>query len=437
MKNRQKKILLLLGDIASFLIAMTIVVLVESSGSLFTDQVTRHLSITVLLTPLWVIIFFVEGLYSLRTFNKNGLIVSLLRATVLSGVSCIIFLYLFSDYVGVTPKTNLVYFSCLSFIFTYTCRKIFFKVFSYKVFMKGVTFVGEAKNFEEIQSALLDKPHLGYSVDSKINCFSKLHDASSSQLVIVEDKLLRSEKVGEGLFEVLNSGTSVLALSDFSEVVLGKIPLEAIDHNWFIDSKISIESGTFYHLKKAVDLVLAITFTVLFLPIFLLLIPLLLITSGRPILYSQKRVGLNNHEYLIYKLRSMKINSEASGAQWASVNDNRITPMGTFLRKSRLDEIPQVWNVLNGTMSFVGPRPERKEIIEEKLHDVIPFYNYRHLVKPGITGWAQVHYGYGASQEDSLTKLRYDLYYVKNRSIWLDFRIILKTIKTVLDRIGR
>ena len=130
-------------------------------------------------------------------------------------------------------------------------------------------------------------------------------------------------------------------------------------------------------------------------------------------------------------------NAEKNGAQWATTNDSRITPIGSFLRKTRLDELPQLWNILKGDMSLVGPRPERPEFIQTILAPKIPFYNQRHLVKPGVTGWAQINFRYGASEDDALEKLQYDLYYVKNQSFWLDIRIIVKTIKTVLTGAGR
>ena len=172
-------------------------------------------------------------------------------------------------------------------------------------------------------------------------------------------------------------------------------------------------------------------------PVAIVLLPILLIVHGRPIFFKQTRIGLNNLPFTIYKLRSMVNDAEKHGAQWAKPGDSRITPLGKFLRKSRLDELPQLINILKGEMSLVGPRPERPEMIDLKLAPHIPYYNLRHLVKPGVTGWAQVSFRYGFSQEDSKEKLQYDLYYVKNRSGWLDLLVILKTIKTVLTGAGQ
>jgi lipopolysaccharide/colanic/teichoic acid biosynthesis glycosyltransferase len=160
------------------------------------------------------------------------------------------------------------------------------------------------------------------------------------------------------------------------------------------------------------------------------------ISSPGPVLFRQTRVGRNEHPFTIYKFRSMVTDAEKDGAQWASEKDPRITKVGSFIRATRLDELPQLFNVLRGDMSIVGPRPERPEFITE-LSQKIPHYHLRHLVRPGLTGWAQVRYRYGSSFEDAAIKLTFDLYYVKNISMILDIKIALKTILTVLSRQGR
>ena len=156
------------------------------------------------------------------------------------------------------------------------------------------------------------------------------------------------------------------------------------------------------------------------------------IESGFPIFYSQERIGQGGERFRILKLRSMRQDAEKDGkARWAVANDSRVTRVGAFIRKTRIDELPQLWTVLRGDMSFVGPRPERPVFVEQ-LTEKIPFYDVRHSVKPGVTGWAQVRYPYGASIEDGLKKLEYDLYYVKNHSLFLDLMIMVETIQVVL-----
>ncbi len=184
-------------------------------------------------------------------------------------------------------------------------------------------------------------------------------------------------------------------------------------------------------VKRVLDIIFSLLGLLISLVITIPVAILIKLESKGPIFYRQKRVGLNNNIFECIKFRSMTVDAEKYGAIWASKNDSRVTRVGKIIRKLRIDEIPQMWNVLKGEMSFIGPRPERPEFVYQ-LEKKIPYYNLRHSVKPGITGWAQVCYPYGASEEDALEKLKYDLYYIKNLSLFLDFQILLKTAKVVL-----
>jgi exopolysaccharide biosynthesis polyprenyl glycosylphosphotransferase len=189
-------------------------------------------------------------------------------------------------------------------------------------------------------------------------------------------------------------------------------------------------------LKRVIDIFLAIVLIVMLMPVFLLTAFFIVIDSRGPVFYSQARKGLNDKEFNVHKFRSMVVDAEKEGVKWAEDNDPRVTRIGKFIRTARIDELPQLWNVLKGEMSFIGPRPERPEFIHQ-LEKEIPYYDLRHLVMPGITGWAQVMYPYGASVEDAREKLQYDLFYIKNFSLLLDFVILMKTIRIVLRREGR
>jgi exopolysaccharide biosynthesis polyprenyl glycosylphosphotransferase len=189
-------------------------------------------------------------------------------------------------------------------------------------------------------------------------------------------------------------------------------------------------------VKRAVDVSAAVIGLILAAPVLAVLAIAIRATSPGAALFRQMRVGLGGEVFTVYKLRSMCIDAEAdTGAVWAQPGDARITPLGRFMRRTRLDELPQLWNVLRGSMSLVGPRPERPEFVRE-LAERIPFYGQRHTVKPGLTGWAQVRYTYGASVEDALEKLQYDLYYIKNLSVSFDLFIVFETLKTVILRRG-
>jgi sugar transferase (PEP-CTERM system associated) len=188
--------------------------------------------------------------------------------------------------------------------------------------------------------------------------------------------------------------------------------------------------------KRIYDIFFSTIGLVVFSPLFPVLAVLIKLDSPGPVFFKQLRVGEMEHEFFVYKFRTMAQDAEKeTGAVWAQLNDPRVTRIGQFMRKTRLDEIPQLYNVLKGEMSFIGPRPERMPFVE-RLKETIPFYSTRHLIKPGVTGWAQVCYPYGASDEDALEKLRYDLYYIKNYSIFLDFRILVDTVRVVTSGFG-
>ncbi len=221
----------------------------------------------------------------------------------------------------------------------------------------------------------------------------------------------------------------------FYERVTGKILVEKLAPSWIIFSDGFSVSRWKYQVKRMIDISLSLTLLFCSLPILILTALLIKLESPGPVFYLQKRVGFKNKEFNVIKFRSMGVDAEKNGAVWAQENDDRVTRVGKVIRKLRIDELPQLFNVLRGEMSLVGPRPER-QVFVDRLKKVIPFYAIRHELKPGVTGWAQVCYPYGASEEDALKKLEYDLYYMKNLSIALDLLVIFKTIKTVLFRVG-
>jgi sugar transferase (PEP-CTERM system associated) len=239
------------------------------------------------------------------------------------------------------------------------------------------------------------------------------------------------------LLDMKLQGVAFDHLASVYEQYTGKIAVEHLRPSWLIFSDGFRKSRFLSTVKRVMDVVCASVGLVLAAPLMVLAALAIRFTSPGPVLYHQQRVGKDGHIFTVHKFRSMRVDAEAAtGAVWASKDgDPRVTPIGTFLRRARLDEIPQLWNVLKGDMSFVGPRPERPEFVAD-LTQQIKFYGQRHIVRPGLTGWAQVRYTYGASTEDALQKLQYDLYYIKNFSIALDLFIILETVKTVVLRKG-
>ena len=239
------------------------------------------------------------------------------------------------------------------------------------------------------------------------------------------------------LLDMKLAGVSFDHLASVYEEYTGKIAIENLRPSWLIFSP-GFEKGRLTtSVKRAMDVVVALVGLIAAAPLMAVIAVAVRLTSRGPVLYHQRRVGLEGRTFMVHKFRSMLQDAEAvTGPVWADKRgDSRLTPIGGFLRRSRLDELPQLWNVLIGEMAFVGPRPERPEFVID-LQKQIPFYGQRHAVRPGLTGWAQVRYSYGASKEDSLEKLQYDLYYIKNLSIAFDLFIILGTIKIVVLRRG-
>jgi len=251
-------------------------------------------------------------------------------------------------------------------------------------------------------------------------------------VVAIEDR-----RVGmplEALLRLRLAGVEVVEEPRVHEEIAGKIPVEDLRPSWLIFSD-GFSQGRVRDLtKRAFDIAVALAGLIVSAPVALAVALAVRLDSRGPIFFSQARVGAGGREFTIYKFRSMCVDAEVEGQpQWAKVNDPRVTRIGGFLRRSRLDEIPQIWNVLQGTMSFVGPRPERAFFVDQ-LRKTIPFYDQRHAVKPGITGWAQVRFRYGSDESDQLEKLRYDMFYVKHHSILFDLRILFDTVRVVFAK---
>lgn len=220
-----------------------------------------------------------------------------------------------------------------------------------------------------------------------------------------------------------------------TERLLGKLALDGLNPSTLIFTHGFNVKATQQILRRLVSISVSFMGLVICLPILPVLMIAVRLSSPGPIFFRQLRVGLRGKPFEVIKFRTMRQDAEKNGAQWAKKNDSRVTPIGRFMRKTRLDEIPQLWNVLKGDMGFVGPRPERPEFVEW-LNSEIPFYELRHIIRPGLTGWAQVRYGYGATLEETKHKLEYDLYYVKHMSVGLDLLVIFETVKTILLRRG-
>lgn len=257
-------------------------------------------------------------------------------------------------------------------------------------------------------------------------------------LVDFTDKLLRDPKLTDKLLQYKLEGLQYYNYLEFYEIYESKLPISHLSPKWFLENTgFEIYHNNFnLKAKRLLDLLFALLIGIFAAPIIVLAAIIVKLESKGPVFFIQERIGEGNKKFNIVKFRSMTTDAEKDGPQWASKNDNRVTKFGKIMRATRIDELPQLWNVLRGEMSFVGPRPEREYFIQQ-LEKEIPYYNLRHTVKPGLTGWAQVMYPYGASVEDAYRKLQYDLYYIKHHSIPFDVKVLLKTVTIVIFGKGR
>jgi exopolysaccharide biosynthesis polyprenyl glycosylphosphotransferase len=256
--------------------------------------------------------------------------------------------------------------------------------------------------------------------------------------VIIATKMTLPEDVSTAFLNRRLNGLQVVSLTHIYEHFWGKLPVHFLEKQWLLTTEgFSITHNPVgLRVKRLMDIGLSLLLLLISWPILLLTVISIKMDSPGPVFFRQIRTGKNGKEFSIIKFRSMTIDAEKNGAQWAQKNDLRVTRVGRWIRLTRIDELPQIFNVLAGDMSFIGPRPERPEF-NDKLEKQIPYYQLRHLLRPGITGWAQVMYPYGASVEDAIEKLQYELYYIKNYTVSLDLLIVLKTIKIVLFGKGR
>jgi len=295
----------------------------------------------------------------------------------------------------------------------------------------------DRRGFQIMGYVLLDGQECNISQNKLINIdsnlFSYVIENQINEIVITSSESRKELKFDE-LLECKLNGVKMLDLVSFFEREAGQIRIDIVSPEWFVTSDGFKQSGFRDLFKRAFDMLVSMAIFVGTLPIQLLVVSAILIEDGfgAPIIYRQLRTGAYGKNFEVYKFRSMTSDAEKSGtAIWASKGDTRVTRIGGFLRKYRLDELPQTINVMKGQMSFVGPRPERPEFVQE-LATQIPYYNERHLVKPGLTGWAQLNYPYGSSTQDAFQKQLYDMYYVKNHNLFLDCLIILQTVEVVL-----
>lgn len=447
----ERKILLRIVDLAMVLLGLYCL-------GLFFDfeYVKVNIGNKVALTLLGLYITIFGTIFEIYDLQKASQLESTFRNVVITTSTVVLFYLLTPVLSPFLPEERLqiLYFYLTIIGSILIWRVLYITLVESPRFYKRVLLVGEVSKVKELIEAL-DISDPNYKIVGFVNSegavtstkkHQELKEFSSDTFLETIEKENISEvlvasfnaeaittEVYHNLLVLLERGFKIRDYTQVYEELLYKVPIQFIGkdfYKYFPFSR-SNENKLYIFFQRGSDIVLSVCGLI----IGFLLLPIILlgnsIANKGPLFYTQERIGRNAIPFKIVKLRTMVVNAEADGVKWAKKNDARITKFGKFLRHTRLDEVPQFYNVLKGDMSIIGPRPERPFFVNE-LSQLIPFYETRHIIKPGLTGWAQVNTRYGSSVDDSLTKLQYDLYYIKHRSVFLDFSIFIKTLSTIL-----
>ncbi len=443
-----KKLLLLLGDILILYISLFLTLYIRY-GQDFRHKIDVHLLPFSSIFIVWVLFFYIANLYDIGfSKNNNQFFSTLLYSIATISFVSVAFFYLI-PFLGITPKTNLFIFIVLATLLQFAWRYYFNNLTAKSGYKNNTLIIGANQESQELYDFLLNNPQLGYGAlgiidiedDSVVKILGNLIKEKGVRTLVLSPSAYKIPRIIDVFYGLLGFNVTFYNISDFYEQTTGKVPLGSIDQAWFLENLSEASKRGYEIVKRIFDLIFVAIIGILSLPFWPFILLAIKLDSRGVIFYHQLRVGRAGNIFSLVKLRSMVQDVEGkTGPVWATENDSRTTGIGKFLRRTRIDEIPQIWNILKGDMSLVGPRPERPEF-HQKLEKEIPFYDERYLVKPGLIGWAQIKYKLdfrgGMTVQDTAEKLQYDLYYIKNRSPLLDLEIILKTISILLGKLFR
>lgn len=447
---KEKVALLLICDSAAMLASFIIAVLVGHKEPFDFSLVWRYHWGFATFLACTVILFFILDVYTLQKIPFQFLyqVATIGVGLLLSSILSTFVFFFFRDTVA---RAVFILFYLFSFSLIVLFRYIITQNLRSSTLWR-VLIVGDSKRSTELAQLISSRSYLrtevvGYVSDGpgppaqdQMPHLGRIHDlVSIAQEKDVDHVIVATSSIDDDLMNLLLRCMQIkVQVSDFRNVIeeiTGKVPIDYLNDNWFILELSGTTKRYFWYAKRFLDIVLAGAGLCLALPLLPLVALLIKIDSRGPVFYSQYRIGKGNKPFLVWKLRTMISDADKHNVDWTTNNDNRITRVGKLLRKIRFDEVPQLFNMLKGDMSLIGPRPETV-IMVEKCVKAIPYYSERHMVSPGITGWAQINYRYGNSIEDTRQKLMYDFYYIKNRCMTLDLMIFLRTIRVVLTGKG-
>jgi exopolysaccharide biosynthesis polyprenyl glycosylphosphotransferase len=436
--NKLKVFLFFIADAAALYAGLFLTLIIRYGSRFYEEFQTQHALPFTIVFLVWILVFYIAGLYDLRRLRNNlDFLKTLFVCLGINAALAVLLFYLIPIF-GIAPKTNLLIFIVIFAIIEIFWRRFLNRAMAFGETPNKVLFIGDGAVGAEVKSAIKENPQLGYGIMAEMDekaAYASPHEIETIverehiNLIVIPTQLKQEPKLVAMLYELFATGVTVTDITSFYELILRKVPLTEIQETWFLEN-IASEVRFYDSLKRASEFVGALLVGIALIPFELLIALLVAATSRGPVIYRQVRVGEKGKDFTLYKFRTMRVDAEKDGAQWASKNDARTTPIGAMLRASHLDELPQLWNILRGDISFVGPRPERPEFVK-KLAERIPYYEARLFIKPGVTGWAQIHHRADLTDADVVQKLQYDIYYLKNRSPILDWTIILKTIKSI------
>lgn len=419
------KISLILGDFLVWHLALALMLLVRYPSLNFESQWSAHWAPFLLLFIIWILSLVAGDLYQFHRFRAKREVWSRYLGSALSGlIISVLALYLLPNIFELTPKTNLFIVGALFILGSYGLRATTWNLT--RAGARKIFFLGSSPLSEELITFLKNNPQLGYSVVGSVNSedadWEEKIKTTKTNLIIAQPNL--KTEAAHRLYHLLARGAAVISFWDFYELVMEKVPLTELQEAWFLEN-IRTRKPAYDLIKRIVEFILSLVLGLILLPFSILISLVIKLFSRGKIIYSQERTGFNNIGFTLYKFRTMK--EGQAGPLWTLQNDERITGIGKILRRTHLDEIPQLWNVLRGDISLLGPRAESTKLTEK--FSEFPYYDMRHAIKPGISGWAQVNFRPSASMEEAKEKLAYDLYYIKNRSLVLDAAILIKTLR--------
>ena len=445
--NRKEAWLLLLGDIVVFVFSLWLSLIIRFGGIPSNSTFGDLLFPFSVLFVIWCLVFFIAGLYERHTTTfKSHLLTRVFNTQVFNSFLAVVFFY-FIPYFGVTPKVILFIYIIISLTFILAWRVYGQKIFGLKI-KEEAMILGRGTEMDLLMQEINSNPIYGLEfvssfdldkiegIDFQKEIIQKINSLKVS--VVVLD--LQNENLNKNLsyfYNLLFSKISFVDINSLYEDIFDRVPLSLVSYNWFLENVYLSGSATYNFLKRITDILASLFLGIISLVFYPFIYLAIKLDDHGPIFIFQDRIGKNLKLVKIIKFRTMSFNDNEQGE---NKKVNKITKVGAFLRKSRLDEIPQLWNVLMGDLSLIGPRPELPALA--KIYEKeVPYYNVRHLITPGLSGWAQLyhenHPHQGANTEETKNKLSYDLYYVKNRSLMLDLKIALKTIKALLSRTGK